>query len=131
MTSRIESYTVGGQILISESVRREVGEILRIDAQLDVFPKGAENPLRVYDIGGIAGGYNLVLTHKEQPLGVLVQQIPIRYTVLEGKDVGTKEMEGSVVRQNGSSHLIQFTSMPPEVDAYFEAFLQHANKGQA
>lgn len=35
MTSRIDSYTVGGRILISESVRREAGEILRIDAQGD------------------------------------------------------------------------------------------------
>jgi adenylate cyclase len=176
MTSRIESYTVGGQILISESVRREAGEILRIDSQRDVIPKGAENPLRVYDIGGIAGGYNLVLTCKEQPLCVLAQQIPIRYTVLEDKDVGMKELEGSVVRlskncaeivlinplsiltnlkmnlgrvseklsvrdfygkvtghfpENGSSHLVRFTSMPPEVDAYFEAYLQHANRGQA
>jgi adenylate cyclase len=45
ITSRIESYTVGGQILISESVNQEVGEILRIDAQRDVLPKGSETPL--------------------------------------------------------------------------------------
>jgi len=170
MTSRIESYTVGGQILISESVRREAGEILRIDAQWDVFPKGAEKQLRVYDVGGIAGGYNLALTSKEQLLITLARQIPIRYTVLEGKDVGVKEQEGSFVRlskncaeimldqpvsvhtnlkmnlehvseklsvrdfygkiikhlaENGSCSVIRFTSIPPEVDAYFQAHLQH------
>lgn len=51
MTSRIESYSVGGQILISESVRREAGEILRIDAQREVHPKGAETPLKIYEVG--------------------------------------------------------------------------------
>jgi adenylate cyclase len=170
MTSRIESYTVGGQILISESVRQDVGEILRIDAQWDVFPKGAEKQLRLYDVGGIAGCYNLALTSKEQLLITLARQIPIRYTVLEGKDVGVKEQEGSFVRlskncaeitlnyplsvhtnlkmnleyvseklsvrdfygkiikrleENGYSSVIRFTSIPPEVDAYFQAHLQH------
>jgi class 3 adenylate cyclase len=52
MTSRIESYTVGGEILISESVRQAAGAALRIDGQRDVLPKGAESPLRIY-----RGGY--------------------------------------------------------------------------
>jgi adenylate cyclase len=170
MTSRIESYTVGGQILISESVHQKAGETLRVDAQWDVLPKGAEKQLRVYDVGGIAGGYNLALASKEQPLITLARQIPIRYTVLDGKDVGVKEQEGSVSRlskncaeitlddqlsvltnlkmnlehvserlsvrdfygkiikclaENGSSSVIRFTSIPPEVDAYFQAHLQH------
>jgi len=42
LTSRIESYTVGGQILISESVKNEAGGMLRIDGQREVLPKGAE-----------------------------------------------------------------------------------------
>ncbi len=174
MTSRIESYTVGGQILISESVHQEAADILRVDAQWDVLPKGAEKPLRVYDVGGIAGGYNLALASKEQLLITLARQIPVRYTVLEGKDVGVKEQEGSFVRLskncaemmldyplgilanlkmnlenvseklsardfygkvtqhisvNGSAQLVRFTSLPPEVDAFFEAHLQHA-KGE-
>jgi adenylate cyclase len=170
MTSRIESYTVGGQILIPESVCRKVGEILRIDAQWDVLPKGAEKPLRLFDIGGIAGAYNLALASKQEPLVALAREIPIRYSILEGKDVRMKELEGSIKRlskkcaeialdrplriltnlkinledvserlsvrdfygkvtkhlpENESSHVIRFTSLPPEVDAYFQAHLHH------
>ena len=44
MTSRIESYTVGGQILISESVRQEVGEILRIDTVREILILYAGDP---------------------------------------------------------------------------------------
>ena len=171
MTSRIESYTVGGQILISESMRQEAGEILRIDAQRDVLPKGAETPLRIYEVGGIAGHYNLALEAKDPALIILAREIPLRYTVLEGKDVGEKELEGSVVRlskncaeitlrgpisvlanlkmnlgdvdeklsardfygkvierlgKRGPTQLIRFTSVPPEVDAYFQAHLKFA-----
>jgi adenylate cyclase len=171
MTSRIESYSVGGQILISESVRQVAGEVLRIDDQRDVLPKGAETPLRIYEVGGIAGHYNVALEAKDPALVTLARHIPLRYTVLEGKDVGKKELEASVVRlskncaeitlggpvsvltnlkmnlgdvdeklstrhfyvkvierpgKEGPTQLIRFTSVPPEVDAYFQAHLQHA-----
>lgn len=171
MTSRIESYTVGGQILISESVLKEAGEILRIDAEREVLPKGAETPLRIYEVGGIAGRFNLALGGKDPGLVTLARKIPLRYTVLEGKDVGRKGLEASVVRlsektavislaeqlepltnlkmnlvnvkeklsardfygkviersqENDLIHLIRFTSIPPEIDAYFQSHQQHA-----
>ena len=173
MTSRIESYTVGGQILISESVRQAAGEILRIDSQRDVLPKGVETPLRIYEVGGIAGRYNLVLEGIAPAMVSLARQIPLRYTVLEGKDVGKKGLEGSVVRlskiwaeitlrssvelltnlkmnlrdvdenlsvrdfygkvikrseEKEQNHVVHFTSVPPEVDAYFQSHRQHAVK---
>jgi len=173
LTSRIESYTVGGQILISESVRQEAGEVLRIDAQRDVFPKGSETPLRIYEVGGIAGAFNLALKEKEPSLVSLMRQIPLRYTLLEGKDIGKKRFEGSVVRLSKNcaeitlaapvetmtnlkinlggvdeklsardfygkvvkrpsgteqNYLVRFTSIPPEVDAYFQAHRQYAEK---
>jgi class 3 adenylate cyclase len=176
MTSRIESYTVGGQILISGSVRKEAGEVLRIDAQREVLPKGAETPLKIYEVGGIAGHYNLALEGKDPGLVILARQIPLRYTVLEGKNVGKKGLEASVVRlsektavialdeplepltnlkmnigdvdeklsardfygkvierseENGQTHVIHFTSVPPEVDAYFQSHRQHAAKSAA
>jgi len=171
MTSRIESYSVGGQVLISESVRQEGGEVLRIDAQREVLPKGAETPLKIYEVGGIAGQYNLALEEKDPGLVTLTRQIPLRYTALEGKDVGKKGLQGSVVRlskkcaeiildrplemltnlkmnlgdvdenlsardfygkvvertgENGEGHVIRFTSVPSEVDAYFQSHRQHA-----
>ncbi len=173
MTSRIESYTVGGQILISESVRQEAGDILRIDTQRDVRPKGSETFLRIYEVGGIAGRFNLALEEKELLLVTLVRQIPLRYTVLEGKDIGKKGLEGFVVRlsrnraeitlstpvemmtnlkmnlgdvdeklsardfygkvigrsgENRPNYVVHFTSIPPEIDAYFQSHRQHAVK---
>ena len=98
MTSRIESYTVGGQILVSESVREAVGEQLRIDGQRDVLPKGAETPLRIYEVGGIAGRFNLALaseTDEPMPLAALV---PLRCVVLEGKGGGGDAGAGRMLR---------------------------------
>ena len=114
MTGRIESYTFGGQILISESVRQKAGEILRIDAQMDVLPKGAEAPLRIYEVGGIAGPYNLALEKKDPAPVALARQIPIRYTVVEGKDVRRKGLEGYIVRLSKNCAEI-ICSVPVEI----------------
>ena len=171
MTSRIESYTVGGQILISESVRKEAQDVLRIDGQQDVQPKGVDAPLRIYEVGAIAGPYNLVLFKKKPTLITLTRQIPLEYQVLEGKDIGKMGLEGSVIRLSRTSaeiiltetlealanikmnlrdvnetlavksfygkvieqaennekiHRIRFTSVPPEIDAYFQSHRQHS-----
>lgn len=100
MTSRIESCTVGGQILISKSVRREIGVILRIDKRMDVLPKGAEAPMTIYEVGGIGGQYNLVLEGEEPSMVALAKQIPLRYTVLGENPV---DKEGLVIRLSGKS----------------------------
>lgn len=108
MVSRIESYTVGGQILISESARKEAGRILRIDGQREVLPKGAEVPLRIYEIGGIAGRYNIALEGKDSDLVILSQKLPLRYTILEGKHVDKKGLEGLLVRLSKKGAEIAF-----------------------
>jgi adenylate cyclase len=98
LVSRIESYTVGGQILVSESVFQKVGDILRLDGQREVLPKGSEVALRIYEIGGIAGNYNLALEEKDSDMVALTKKVPLRYTILEGKHIGKKDLEGLVVR---------------------------------
>ena len=98
MTGRIESYTVGGQILISDSLRQEVGRILRIDGQRDVIPKGTETPMRIFEVGGIAGPYNLALEEKTPGLVTLVKQIPLQLKVLDGKVEGGGKCGGIIKR---------------------------------
>ncbi|MBW1779732.1 MAG: hypothetical protein JRL30_03235 [Deltaproteobacteria bacterium] len=98
MTGRIESYTVGGQILISEAVKQKAGEVLRIDGQKEVMPKGAEAPMTIFEVGGIGGEYNLALDRKEPAMVGLARLIPLRYTVIGGKHVGKEGAEGRIIR---------------------------------
>jgi class 3 adenylate cyclase len=98
MTSRIESYSVGGQILVSESVRKKVGDILRIDDHYEVMPKGAEKPLHIYDVGGISGTYNVALEQKTPSLALLIRSIPIRYMTLANTSADTIGRKGFIAR---------------------------------
>jgi len=90
VTSRIESYTVGGQILISESVRQQAGGVLRIDGKREIIPKGADSPPTIYEVGGIGAPYNLALETKDQDMVTLMHKVPVIYRAL-GSEASQKE----------------------------------------
>ncbi|MGH2415137.1 MAG: adenylate/guanylate cyclase domain-containing protein, partial [Microcystaceae cyanobacterium] len=77
LTYRIESYTTGGQVLISESTLKEAGSIVKIDGQKEVQPKGVKQLITIYEIGGIGGGYNLFLSKEDEIFLPLAEAIPI------------------------------------------------------
>ena len=98
ITSRIESYSVGGQILISESMYEKTGENLRVDDKMEIHAKGSETSLILYDVGGISGEYNLALDREAIRRLALVRPIPVRYSVLDGSKYFNKgEQKGSIL----------------------------------
>jgi class 3 adenylate cyclase len=65
IASRIESYTKGGQILVSENTRRDCGDLIRIDGEMRVSPKGIKEEITIYDVGGFLGDPVLLLPGRE------------------------------------------------------------------
>jgi adenylate cyclase len=97
LTYRIESYTTGGQILISETTLNQAGAIVKIDSQREVMPKGVKEPITIYEVGGISGKYNLFLSKEEERFFPLPNAIPLQYIILDGKHVGTTFFKGKIV----------------------------------
>jgi adenylate cyclase len=95
---RIESYTIGGQVLISEATRQAVGPLVRSVGPLQFEAKGVERPITLYDVRGIDGPYNLVLPAREDALVLLREAIPLRFTVLEGTHLSGMVCAGSMVK---------------------------------
>jgi class 3 adenylate cyclase/PAS domain-containing protein len=110
MASRIESFTVGGQILISESVKERSGDILVINDRLEIHPKGAAQPIIVYDIGGIADRYNVFLEDKSEILYELIEEIPVLYTALDGKYMDEGTFTGSILQLSRKSGIFRLQS---------------------
>ena len=103
LTSRIESYTVGGQILASQSTVEACGEILRIDNTMEVMPKGVRKPLTIYEVGGIGGNYNLFLPEKKRSeLAELERPFAIYFKVLDGKNVAGESFKGRIIKMAGT-----------------------------
>ena len=94
LTSRIQSYTTGGQILASEATRREVGTILKIGKQLEVRAKGFEQPITLCEVVGIGGPHKLALSQTKDELAALAEEIPVTYAVVEGEHLGAGAFQG-------------------------------------
>ncbi len=52
---RIESFTIGGQVLISEAALRGAGDDVQVASRLVVDAKGTRDPIVVYELRGIGG----------------------------------------------------------------------------
>ena len=102
LAGRIESFTTGGQLLISENTREKIKAELRIDGQYQVEPKGAAHSLKLYEVGGIGEPFNLSLPARSEALCPLPQPLPISFTVLEEKFVGRTVHEGRLAAVSAS-----------------------------
>lgn len=98
LTGRIESYTTGGQILISPSTYAETAAVLTVSHQMTVAPKGVAAPLTLYAVSGIGGVHNLSLPIQTETLVPLPEALAVRYTILEGKFAGSALYAGRVVK---------------------------------
>jgi adenylate cyclase len=99
LTSRIESYTVGGQVLISENTLEACGDILITDDHFPILPKGFKDPITVFELGGIGGRYNLFLPEQNSLRWVTPSPpLTIRFGVLEGKHLEDMGRTGRVTR---------------------------------
>ena len=85
LTSRIQSFTVGGQILASESTRREVGRMLKIGKQMEVRAKGFEQQIALCEVLGIGGPHKLMLYQSADTLVDMTDPIALTCLILEGE----------------------------------------------
>jgi adenylate cyclase len=94
--SRIESYTVGGQVLISPALFTALGPLAELGADLDVQPKGMR-PVILHDLLGLGGDIGIRLERPVRQLDVLRTELPCRFIIVEGKDARGTERTGAVV----------------------------------
>ncbi|WP_155745499.1 adenylate/guanylate cyclase domain-containing protein [Scytonema sp. UIC 10036] len=97
LAARIETYTVGGQILISENTRKDANTDLQVTGQLQIEPKGMKEPVTICEIRGIGGKHNLFLPQEDEEIINLEREVPVEYTVLQGKHAVGTVFQGALV----------------------------------
>ncbi|MBM4302275.1 MAG: response regulator [Deltaproteobacteria bacterium] len=116
LTARIESYTVGGQIFISENTLKACGDIVRLDNAMQVSPKGVKEPLTIYEVGGIAGDYQLFLPPKPEVGWIeLTQPLSLQFTLLEGKHAGEVRYQAAIIKLAPKMAEITAAMLPPRL----------------
>ena len=113
LTSRIESYTVGGQILISEATRDEAGDVVGLGRRMLVSAKGFSEPIAIYEVTGVSAPYELRVPEHVERLVCLEQALPVRYTVLDGKHLTSAVEPGEILRLSTTGAVLHAEAPPP------------------
>jgi adenylate cyclase len=98
LAARIESYTTGGQVLISQSTLDDAGSSVLVDERLSVSPKGVKEPISIYSVGGVRGRCERRLTRPAADLTAPAVPLRARFALVDGKDAGGAAREGRIVR---------------------------------
>jgi adenylate cyclase len=103
-TYRIESYTTGWQILISQDTYEKVRSKVRVRRTVETQFKGIDHPITLYDIIGMEGNYQISLAEKEPQLFAdLESPLPISCFLMEGKTVSEMNIPGCITRLGASA----------------------------
>jgi adenylate cyclase len=96
---RVESYTVGGQILISPTTYAKVKPWVHVQGRMEVQFKGLDHSVTLYDVAGIGGTYQVSLPEKAVvPFIKLEPPVSITCYPLEGKTVSGASISGRITR---------------------------------
>ena len=92
--SRIESNTIGGEILIGKSTYDYVKSIITAASPRTVMMKGMKTPLVFYGVSAIAGAYHVTLDVVVGPGKALSIRLPFHYWVIHEKRMTDTPLSG-------------------------------------
>jgi adenylate cyclase len=93
-TARIESNTVGGQVLIGEPTYRLVRELVTADPPRSVAMKGLKSPLVYYSVKAIAPPYHVVLNHPKEVVKGVEIHLAFNCWKVEDKKIIGEQRQG-------------------------------------
>jgi class 3 adenylate cyclase len=84
-TGRIESCTVGGQVLISRATYERLSDIIDIRNIVQVEMKGIAGKVTLYDVKGIKGSYDAYLPERDDKPVLLQKAIKVKVYPIDQK----------------------------------------------
>ncbi|MBI5494939.1 MAG: response regulator [Deltaproteobacteria bacterium] len=112
LAGRIETYTVGGQVLVADTTAAEVGDQLLTRRTLKMEAKGMKDPITLHDVMGLGGRHNLTLPDDEDPPRALAIPVDVGVIILEGKHLSGAPAPGQVLALSRKSAWLATTPAP-------------------
>ncbi|MDX1740398.1 MAG: adenylate/guanylate cyclase domain-containing protein, partial [Rhodothermales bacterium] len=113
LTARIESYSVGGQVLATESTLLDAGNDVVIGRQMLLTTKGFSKPISIYEIEGVGEPYHLSLPVWDENLYDLSVPWHFDYSILDGKHLTGPTGKGTIDRLSTTGAVVRL-SQPVE-----------------
>ncbi len=87
LTSRIESFALGGQVLISAATYQRVQDLVEVGNPLQVEMKGMPGKSTLYEVRSIGGPYNIQLKARQETLVQLPEPVKVHLHRIQEKVV--------------------------------------------
>ncbi len=126
LTSRIESYTIGGQVLISESTAGDLDEQLHARSTFKVNPKGVRHAVTIYDVAGLG---SRMLPTVDEELTPIVEGPLVGMSLIDGKDAGGEVVAAMLLALGDKEALFRF-DQPPAVRSNLKLTFDDAGLGE-
>ena len=97
LASRIEAYSLRGQILVSEATYLHVRDHVLVSAPTDVYVKGKKDPVNLYEILGIPSANKVVPRQEIRKSPRVETNISFKFQLLRGKSVAPEQYTGTVL----------------------------------
>ncbi|HSE94339.1 MAG TPA: adenylate/guanylate cyclase domain-containing protein, partial [Methylomirabilota bacterium] len=98
LAARVESCTVGGQVLLSPHTYERIRGLAEVGVPIPVEVKGVREPLLLYELRGLTGRYARRLPETDGAGAEDAVDLPLTCWVIEGKTVQPEGLAGRVVR---------------------------------
>ncbi|MBQ3079215.1 MAG: PAS domain-containing protein [Clostridia bacterium] len=109
LTGRIESYTVGGQVLISPTTRSLIKAPMEIGSELEVSPKGVNEKIVLSQVVGLGAPYHVHASVHSSAPNALARPIDVKFSVIDGKHCSDADAKG-VFTAVSDSQAVLFTN---------------------
>ncbi|MBW2563878.1 MAG: adenylate/guanylate cyclase domain-containing protein [Deltaproteobacteria bacterium] len=114
MASRIESNTIGGQVLVGESTYNLVKELVTVDPPQTIIMKGLKKPLVIYSATVIGPPYNIKLDLPASKENGVEITLPFHcWKVVEGKRIADESHYGETITLS-DNEITASIEPPPE-----------------
>ncbi len=117
LTARIESFTVGGQVLVSPTLIQSAGQGLILGDVVKIYAKGMRKALNCRELLGHEDHPEILLKEEETSLTTLAEPLPCSYARLTGKHLGDHMEPGTLVCLSHRRAVIEVTGqLPPYIN---------------
>jgi class 3 adenylate cyclase len=115
LAGRVESCTVGGQVLLSPYTYERVRDLADVGPPIPVEVKGVREPILLYELRALRGRY---AGQMPEPAGATAPEVaarlPLRCWVFEGKTARAEELQGEVTRLGSRQLTVRLrVQLPP------------------
>jgi hypothetical protein len=106
LTARIESFTVGGQVLVSPGLIRAANPGLVLGDSIEVHAKGMSEALQCSELVGHDDYPELMLDQRENSCELLADPQPLHYVLLSDKHLSEQFQPATLVGLSGRRGLL-------------------------